>query len=382
MIGSGEKAPTFSLPAVDDGEVCDVALEEHLGDGIVILAFYPADFNPACDGETTDLDEFDLFAMQKDVSILAISGDSVYSHRTFAERYDLHIPLLADVDGGVADAYGVAVEDTSAGYRTNRAVAVIGPDGEVQYAWQTESLTQLPPVDEIRRAIENVGDGDTAMARYRVGHAHHVEGRRSFTSAMSEFEALEWLLAQNDFERAREEFDEAAAQFNTAVRFAVDDGARTRFERAEDKADALSQAAEWLNRAASAYARGEGAEGDRLRSDAERPLETARDIATPPEPEDVTTGKRPTEPEGDEDPLESARHADGDGTQPAGGGTSVDDGDGNIDEEELEAIAAEVEAQNRQVESEDSEEEPDDEESTTPVDDDLSEENHGVPDSL
>lgn len=394
MISSGEEAPTFSLPAIDDGDIREVALEEFLGDDIVILAFYPADFNPACDGETTGLDEFDLFAMQKDVSILGISGDSVYSHREFAKRYDLHIPLLADVDGEVASAYGVAVGNTSSGYGTTRAVVVIGPGGDVEYAWQAESLTRLPPVDEMRRAIESVGSEDTAMARYRVGHAHYVEARRSFTSAMGEFEGSEWLLAQGDFGRAREEFDEATEQFNTAARFAVDDETSTRFERAEDKADALSQAAEWLNRAASAYASGEGAEGDRLRSDAEGPLETARDIAEPPEIGNVTADVHTVDGESDgkrreQTPPADENQADDHGSEAADrekttAATRSDDG--NIDESEIEAIAAEVEAQNRRVESEDGDDqtegESDDEEDAASANDDVGDGNHDVSDSL
>ena len=391
MIGDGDEAPAFSLPAVEGGDFRDVALEDYLGEDIIILAFYPADFNPCCDGETTDLDELDLFTMQKDVSIVGISGDSVYSHRAFAERYDLHIPLLADVDGDVARAYGVAVDDPDAGFRTNRAVVVIDPDGTVQYAWQTEKLTRLPPVDDVRRAVENIGG--VAEARYRVGHAHYVEGRRAFTSAMGEFTDMEWMMAQGDFRRAREEFDEAADQFNTAVRFAVDETPRTYFERAEAKADALSQAAEWLAASASAYASGEGAEGETLRSDAERPLETARDIHEPPDPDDFPPEEDPAEQDDDrtsilptdDDSPAATLDADLDDTDaaagsdlqqtdpvPADAGTASaadsaeqtdgtaggdgddeadDDGGDEIDDEELEEIAAELEEQTKRAQA-------------------------------
>jgi peroxiredoxin len=140
MIDEGAGAPAFELPAVIGGDIEQVALSDYLGSDVVILAFYPADFNPACDGETTDLDELDLFTMQKDVSILAVSADSVYSHQAFAEEYDLHIPLLADTAGEVAADYGVAVDDPEAGYRTKRAVIVIGPGGDVEYAWSTDDL--------------------------------------------------------------------------------------------------------------------------------------------------------------------------------------------------------------------------------------------------
>ncbi len=385
MIRDGDDAPTFALPAVEDGAFRTVALEDYLGDDIVILAFYPAAFNPCCDGETTDLDELDLFTMQKDVSILGISGDSVYSHRSFAETYDLSIPLLTDIDGAVATDYGVAVDDPDAGYRTNRAVVVIDPDGEVQYAWQTEELTELPPVDDVREAVESVGGSDTAEARYRVGHAHYVEARRSFTSAMSEFENREWMMAQTDFVRACDEFDEATDQFNTAVRFAVSEETRTYFERAEKKSGVLSQAAEWLAESASAYASGEGKEGEQLRTDAEKPLETARDIHEPPPPQEFPPEEDPAEQEDERQSLlpteeksvptldtdidevdeaekagdtsdtsgdEASVTADGEQTEGAASDdeeAETDESGEEIDDEELEEIAAELEEQTKQA---------------------------------
>ncbi|WP_340098367.1 redoxin domain-containing protein [Salinibaculum salinum] len=293
MIGEGDAAPEFSLPAVVDGAFEEVALTDYLGDDIVILAFYPADFNPACSEEETDLDELDLFTMQKDVSILGIAADSVYSHRAFANEYDLHIPLLADVHADVAADYGVAVDEPNAGYLTNRAVIVIDPDGEVQYAWQTEKLKRLPPVEDVREAVDGIGGASTAAARYRVGHAHYVEGRRAFTKAMNGFSEMEWMMAQSDFTRAKDEFEEAEDQFDTAVRFAEDETPRTYFERAERKAQALWQAAEWLAESASAYASGEGARGQEMRTDAESPLETARDIHEPPDPDDFPPEEDP-----------------------------------------------------------------------------------------
>ena len=322
MIAEGDDAPEFSLPAVVDGSVEEVALADYLGDDIVILAFYPADFNPSCSGETTDLDELDLFTMQKDVSILGISADSVYSHRAFAEEYDLHIPLLADGHAAVAADYGVAVADASEGYLTNRAVVVIDPGGEVQYAWQTDDLNHLPPVEDVREAVDDIGGSSTAEARYRVGHAHYVEGRRAFTKAMGGFEEMEWMMAQGDFTRAKDEFEEAADQFNTAVRFAEDETALKYFERAEEKARALWQAADWLAASASAFASGEGTEGDAMRNDAETPLETARDIHEPPSPDDFPPEEDPAEME--DDHGESILPTDDEGT-PATLETDIDE---------------------------------------------------------
>jgi len=286
VLSEGAAAPGFELPALVDGEKRRVALEEYLGDDVVILAFYPADFNPACDEESCDLDELDLFTMQKDVTILGISPDSVYSHRAFAERYDLKVPLLADTDGAVAAQYDIELEDDIGQSLLERAVAVVDHDGTVQYSWSTDDMTELPRVEELKDALAETGGDDTAFARYRVGHAHYTEGRRAFTSAMDRFRETEWMMAQHDFQQAREEFEEAADQFDTAVRFVDDESLAPVYEDSNEKATALWQAADWLVRSASAYSSGSGTEGQQLRDDAEMPLETVREYTEPPDPDD------------------------------------------------------------------------------------------------
>jgi len=301
MIEEGAPAPGFDLPAVVEEEQERVALEDYCGQAVVILAFYPGDFNPAGDDGSTDLDELDLFTIQNDVAVLGISADSVYSHRAFADEYDLHVPLLSDVRGEVAADYGVAVGDPTAGHLVHRAVVVVGLDGDVEFAWSTENLEELLPLDAVRNAVDSVGGDRAAEARYGVGHAHYIEGRRQFTSAMDAFTDEEWLMADWDFEQAEEEFSEAADEFNTAVRFAEDQEKQRYFERAEDKAEALWRAAEWLAESANAFAGGEGAKGMAMRDDAENPLEEARDINDPIHPDEFPPEEDPAPAEVDGD---------------------------------------------------------------------------------
>ena len=287
MLQVGESALTFELPAVVEGDIERVDLGEYLGEQVVVLAFYPGDFNPAC-GEESDLDELDLFTMQPDVSVIGVAPDTVYSHRRFAEQYDLAIPLTADTRGEVAAAYEVAREDTYGQSIPERAVFVIDLDGVIQYAWSTDDPLQLPDSESIQRVVGDIGGDAAAVSRYRVGHAHYVEGRRAFTSAMGGFEDHEWMVARSDFERAREEFTTAAEQFATAGRFVGHAQLADHFERARLKANALWQAADWLAEAADAFSSGDGDEGNAYREDAESPLETARDLAEPLDPDNIT----------------------------------------------------------------------------------------------
>jgi len=286
VLGEGSAAPTFALPGIVDGAQREVDLADYVGDGILILAFYPADFNPAATDDSCDLTELDLFTMQRDVDIFAVSPDSVFSHRAFADEYSLSIPLLADTHGEAIDAYDVR-DEASDQLLAERAVFVVDQDGVVQYAWSTTDLEERPDVDAVREAVSNVGGDSTAVGRYRVGHAHYMEGRRAFTSAMGSYEDHDWLIAQGDFERAMDEFRESADQFQSAVRFAESEPLERGFERAQEKATSLWQAAEWLADSANQYASGNGEEADNYRRDAEAPLEVARDIGEPPDPDDI-----------------------------------------------------------------------------------------------
>jgi peroxiredoxin len=293
MIAEGTVAPMFELPAVVEGGVTRVTLEGYVGDQVVILAFYPGDFNPACTGQTTGLGGLDIFTMQRDVSILAISADSVHSHREFAEEFDLQVPLLADLRGEVAKQYGVAVEDASAGYLTNRAVVVVDLDQRVEYTWMTGDVTVLPEVSALRGAVDGIGDTETAQSAYRGAHARYLEGRRAFTSAVTAFESQEWAMAQRAFTSAHEPFAAASDEFNTAARFAEDDQTAIHYERAEKKAATLQQAAEWLADSASAFASGQRMDGESIHADAKALLERARGIQDPPDPDDIPSPEDP-----------------------------------------------------------------------------------------
>ena len=372
MISEGAAAPGFELPALVDGEKRRVALEEYLGDDVVILAFYPADFNPACDEDSCDLDKLDLFTMQKDVRILGISPDSVYSHRAFAAQYDLAVPLLSDTDGEIAKRYDIDFVDDIGQSLTERAVAVVGHDGTVTYSWSTDDMTELPAVEEIKDALAETGGDDTAFARYRVGHAHYTEGRRAFTSAMDAFQGTEWVMSQHDFQQAREEFEAAADRFDTAVRFVDDESLVPVYRGANEKATALWQAADWLAQSASAYSSGSGTEGQELRDDAEIPLSTVREYREPPDPDgewppELETLERdepdddtilPGEPDAedaaltvdiDEEVTDAAAETEPDAapeaaTADAETAAGSDSGGDDIDDEELAEIQAELAA--------------------------------------
>lgn len=365
MIEDGEEAPEFELSAVVDGTVDRVALGDYRGEAVVVLAFYPGDFNPACDERSSGLDELDLFTMQSDVAIVGISSDTVFSHAAFADAYDIHFPLASDLQAAVAESYGVRAEADE--YLVERAVVVVDLDGAVTYAWHTGQPGVQPPVGEVRAAVDAVSSQRTATARYGVGHAHYIEGRRCFTSAKGAYEAREWIIAKRDFDRATAEFDDAADEFTTAARFAEGDGVAAYFERAEEKARSLWQAADWLAESAEAYSNGRGADAMSRQESAASPLESAGAIPDPVAPEefDPATHAIGDAADGSDEPAADSgfefdvatEQSDGETAgSGAGGGGSAADVD-SVDEDDLAEIAAEIEEQSEQAHARDESEE-------------------------
>jgi mycoredoxin-dependent peroxiredoxin len=107
-----------------DFELCDqhgtpVRLSDLRGRKNVVLVFYPWAFSGVCTGELADL-QAELSALPNDsVAPLAVSVDSRYAQRAFADTLGLAFPLLADFwpHGGVARAYGVFDESSGAALR-------------------------------------------------------------------------------------------------------------------------------------------------------------------------------------------------------------------------------------------------------------------------
>lgn len=125
MIKIGETAPDFELPN-QSGEV--VSLTSLLGNGELVLYFYPADFTPICTAEACAFrDAYDDLS-EIDVQVVGVSPQSVDSHQRFASRHSLPFPILCDERKSVIKAYGV---DGPLGFGVRRATYLIDKDQTV-----------------------------------------------------------------------------------------------------------------------------------------------------------------------------------------------------------------------------------------------------------
>ncbi len=103
-LKEGDKAPEFSLPSSDGG---NVSLKDFKGKKSLVLYFYPKDDTPGCTKEACDFRDLRKQFQAADAEIFGVSFDSINSHKKFITKYKLPFPLLADEDKATAKKYGV-----------------------------------------------------------------------------------------------------------------------------------------------------------------------------------------------------------------------------------------------------------------------------------
>jgi peroxiredoxin Q/BCP len=139
LIDEGKKAPAFSLKD-QDGTLH--RLSDYAGKSVV-LYFYPKDDTPGCTKESCDFrDNLVRFNASK-ASVVGISILDEQSKATFAKKYALTFPLLADADHEVAEKYGVWQKKTRYGRSYMgivRTTYLVGPDGKVAKRWDKVSV--------------------------------------------------------------------------------------------------------------------------------------------------------------------------------------------------------------------------------------------------
>jgi len=103
MLSKGTKAPEFSLPD-QNGKLH--SLKDYAGQK-VLLYFYPKDNTSGCTKQAIAYSQLKDKFSEKGVQILAVSKDSVESHKKFEEKQNLSITLLADPERKTVEAYDV-----------------------------------------------------------------------------------------------------------------------------------------------------------------------------------------------------------------------------------------------------------------------------------
>jgi peroxiredoxin Q/BCP len=143
-VDAGDAAPDFELPGTGGRTY---RLADYRGRK-VILAFYPGDFTAVCTKQFCSYRDQSERLDELGAEVLGISPQSVESHERFTEEKRLNVPLLADEEKGVAQAYGVV-----AGPMVRRAIFIVDEEGIVRHRKVTLAGLTYESVGDLEQAL-------------------------------------------------------------------------------------------------------------------------------------------------------------------------------------------------------------------------------------
>lgn len=151
-LAKGDKAPDFILMDTDRKPR---TLSEFLGKK-TLLAFFPGAFTGTCTKEMCALRDSMTFLSTLNARVVAISVDSPFANKGFADANKLEFPILSDYTRETSKKYCGLYEDFAGlkGYNSaKRAVYILDPQGTVQWIWIGETAALEPPYEEIKKAL-------------------------------------------------------------------------------------------------------------------------------------------------------------------------------------------------------------------------------------
>jgi peroxiredoxin len=135
-LATRTEAPDFTLKDQDGN---DVTLSSFRGNQNVVIVFYPFTFTGVCQGELCTLRDNLNDYQNANVQLLAISCDSRFAQKKWAEEQGFTFPLLSDFwpHGAAAREYGVFNEQLGC---ANRATFVIDKAGVIIDVFESPNL--------------------------------------------------------------------------------------------------------------------------------------------------------------------------------------------------------------------------------------------------
>lgn len=148
----GNRAPAAVLTEGDSRTT--ISLTDFMGDGPLVLLFFPFAFSSTCTEELCAVaEDYDAY-LALGARVVGISVDSPYTNARFAAETGVPFPILSDFNRTASRAYDV-LRDTLGHLEgvSERAAFVIDQDGTIVYSWVGEHPGVFPPLADIKRAI-------------------------------------------------------------------------------------------------------------------------------------------------------------------------------------------------------------------------------------
>ncbi len=139
MVNKGESAPDFTVPRAGGTRYNDVesfTLSDALGEGPIVLAFFPAVFTSGCTKEMCTFRDSIAAFDDLDAQVFGISVDLPFAQNEWIQQHQLTFPLLSDCEHTVIRLYDVVYPDMYGLVEAaQRSVFVLDKTGTVTYKW-------------------------------------------------------------------------------------------------------------------------------------------------------------------------------------------------------------------------------------------------------
>lgn len=92
---------------------------DHIGEKFLVVYFYPAAMTGGCTKQACSYRDYKSSLQSLNAEVVGVSGDAVENLKVFAAMHNLNFTLLSDVNGVIAQRFGVP---TSAGKAIEREI--------------------------------------------------------------------------------------------------------------------------------------------------------------------------------------------------------------------------------------------------------------------
>ena len=206
------RLPRLNKPAPEFEAVTThgvIRLADYEGSWLILFS-HPADFTPVCTTEFMGFAEIYPELQKRNVELLGLSVDSVYSHiawvRNIEQNFGVEIPfpVIADLNKDVATLFGMVMPGEST-TETSRCVFVIDPKG-IMRAMIYYPLTTGRNMQEILRLMDALQATDehqiATPANWQPGDKVIVPPPKTTEMAderaKGDYECVDWYLCKRD----------------------------------------------------------------------------------------------------------------------------------------------------------------------------------------
>lgn len=149
-----DKVPEFALP---DQHGQQRSLSELIGNGPLVLFFYPLASSGGCTKEACHFRDLQKEFEAVGASLVGISTDSVAKQLKFATENGFSYPLLSDRQGEVADLFGVRRRLLAKTLPTKRATFIVDGEGILRFSVASETNMDVH-ANEALAALAEISD--------------------------------------------------------------------------------------------------------------------------------------------------------------------------------------------------------------------------------